>query len=841
MNKVSLLALFLLTFLVIPVIYPIVIGSNSAVSRNVFFTFPASDNDNQMLGFCYMDGGVALQDYTTTCTFNSFFPIRQQIFLNNGYLALATNLTLDNVPTFTSLGNIMSADTTVHSLRLAANTATFGYYQQNPVTFTNIELDLQSNVYCDATIYFDKTCRIVGNGNILTLSENANFVVESGSQLELQNIIITGIGNNNISFVDDTASLILTSMSWIQTDSFTFSTGSILFQDEVDFYGFYPFAYASAYTSTIATNAIWQLTDDIFMSIGANVVSGAQPLYFEDSTSTIKFDKCNFEIVGSGLMLTRGQAEFTNVVSFDFISTNTANGVSIGDGVNPINDFLIKFDAAAVLNFNSGYFTYNDTIPNGVTSKSNTATLILTPSANIYCATSQILSNFTFEYTSLLVPPIVVQPGQTLTFDNVTIVFPDFAFVATAQQYSSVSDLLVGNSTISLVNGTLPLALLVLNTGNILAGNGTVGGPIIYLSPTAQLAWSNLGLLNSYIDFNGGSLFLTSDLIMKEMASLIGPGTINLQNKSVQFPIVVTTQTTDLVFTGNGNIVLNVDMTLNATFTFNNSCVIKGNGHTLDITNGNLVVNSDSQLTLQNIVINGLSGTNVSCVDDTGVIILDTTKIIQSDYATFTDGALQWINTNRLQGGNIFAYESSMTSTIFGNTKLHLEPGTTFSFDPPVANGSNTLLQFIDDSSYLVLNGASLITTTSGITLTIGTLDVKRTSYVESSATINLATQRGVSLGDGINDMNVLIGPEAQLYLTQGVLEYRNLSVYSLVMMSNLSAIRIAGGTILQLFSNLNTTIGFVVFDDQAALFATGGSQIIGSINPQGNLIRGYF
>ena len=152
------------------------------------------------------------------------------------------------------------------------------------------------------------------------------------------------------------------------------------------------------------------------------------------------------------------------------------------------------------------------------------------------------------------------------------------------------------------------------------------------------------------------------------------------------------------------------------------------------------------------------------------------------------------------------------------------------------------LFSFIDDSSQLVLNGATLLSTTSGIELIKGTLRVKRTSYIGSDSDIDFNDKHGVAFGDGTNDMNVVIAPEAQLYLTQGVLEYRNLSSYSLIMLNSLSAIRIAGGAILQLFEDLDDQPGFVIFDDQARLYLLNGvKQIIGSINPQGNLIRKYF
>jgi hypothetical protein len=291
------------------------------------------------------------------------------------------------------------------------------------------------------------------------------------------------------------------------------------------------------------------------------------------------------------------------------------------------------------------------------------------------------------------------------------------------------------------------------------------------------------------------------------------------------------------------DLILNRDVILYGSIRFEGECSIISASKGFDLSaTGKVIVGSQASLLLKDINIVGFGHENISCVDDTGVITFNKTKITQSWHSSFSYGALRWENSNKIQGGYNFFYQSAMTSTIAQDSKLHLEPGVIFTFDPPLSDGCNKLIQFIDESSQLVLNGASLISTTSGIELTKGTLQVKRSSIIASDSDASFYTKHGVAFGNGMYDMNVVIAPEAQLYLTQGVLEYRNYSSYSLIMLNTLSAIRIGAMASLQLFEDLDVGGGFVIFDNLAKLYCGDGvKQIIGSINPQGTLIRRHF
>lgn len=64
------------------------VGSNITSSRQLKTFFPASHMDNKMVGFAVFEKGLMLEDSTTTCSYDAFFPISGDIVLNGGTLRL---------------------------------------------------------------------------------------------------------------------------------------------------------------------------------------------------------------------------------------------------------------------------------------------------------------------------------------------------------------------------------------------------------------------------------------------------------------------------------------------------------------------------------------------------------------------------------------------------------------------------------------------------------------------------------------------------------------------------------------------------------------------------------
>lgn len=100
-------------------VFPVIVGSNSAVSRQAFTTFPAVDTNNRLLGFAVFNGGFRLESARTNCTFDALFPLNGSVVLAGGSFTLAQDMTIyNNANTF--IGGSITANN--HAVKLRTNT-----------------------------------------------------------------------------------------------------------------------------------------------------------------------------------------------------------------------------------------------------------------------------------------------------------------------------------------------------------------------------------------------------------------------------------------------------------------------------------------------------------------------------------------------------------------------------------------------------------------------------------------------------------------------------------------------------------------------------------------------
>ncbi len=156
----------------------------------------------------------------------------------------------------------------------------------------------------------------------------------------------------------------------------------------------------------------------------------------------------------------------------------------------------------------------------------------------------------------------------------------------------------------------------------------------------------------------------------------------------------------------NTELVINADMVFSDTFVFKGACTIDGQGHILDINEGNLHVDNDATLYLRNVIIKNIWGQNISCTNNTGKIILQDVVWMQNNDYIFSAGSFEFKDAVWLSGDAVFAYQSSQTSIIDVYTKLVLDNGLTFSYDPD--SGAKDLLDFTNNTSELLLDTSTL-------------------------------------------------------------------------------------------------------------------------------------
>ncbi|MCK4499933.1 hypothetical protein KAU11_05505, partial [Candidatus Babeliales bacterium] len=238
----------------------------------------------------------------------------------------------------------------------------------------------------------------------------------------------------------------------------------------------------------------------------------------------------------------------------------------------------------------------------------------------------------------------------------------------------------------------------------------------------------------------------------------------------------------DIVFGTGTRVALTADEDLAETWKFDGSSQLSGNGKTLDLdSGGEITVQAGADLTVSNLTIAGLSGTNLSCADDDASIKCRNVNFTIPSVYNFEHGSLEIGEQVNVCGKGIFVYESPETSTLLSQSELKFGPEMTFSYDPSAP--FDHLLYFIDSTSQLHLDGARLYVTWTGLELKTGTLKLSGKNYSYNDATAALIEseppKHGLALGDGVESLYIDIQSGASLQVASGYVNYKNFEYVS--------------------------------------------------------------
>lgn len=339
-------------------------GSQTVVSVEPFVAFPASDSDNTMMTFGFFKNGFSLQDATTTCTFESVFPVSGDMALHGGRLYLESDLVLNNVTNLNSLGFIQGNN---HIFDLSESVT--GIPAWDDTVFHNTKLFLTTDLQVSGTIKFLGNCIVDGRRNRIIFNPDGHLIIGSGSSLTLKNIELDGITGDKIFCIDDSGQLVLDEMRWVQDSDYSFTNGSITFVNKVNFVGpYYTFAYQSAMTSTIAKHSIMYLEQKFTLSYDPPVAR-KDLLVFQDHTSILYLDGATLHVTHTGLQLTRGSIFVDqNVVLHAESKIDSLTGVvtpgciELGNS-NGVEDMVCNILRGSMLEVTGGQLGYSNVDP----------------------------------------------------------------------------------------------------------------------------------------------------------------------------------------------------------------------------------------------------------------------------------------------------------------------------------------------------------------------------------------------------------------------------------------------------------------------------------------------
>ena len=201
---------------------------------------------------------------------------------------------------------------------------------------------------------------------------------------------------------------------------------------------------------------------------------------------------CSFVVSSSGIELIKGTVVLDRDVILDVNSTSIDNGIILGNCV-AADDIIIHLNPGCTITHRSGHWAFNNGSLNSMESSSKTARLVRQEGSNVYVQQDLELSKLTVELVSNSVPAMQVTAGKTLSYKDASIVLPDIEFDVTSNQYNASTYLLNGNDLLFFTKGSLPLALLIENSGNIVRGNCSITGPITLQDSSTELS---LGITN---------------------------------------------------------------------------------------------------------------------------------------------------------------------------------------------------------------------------------------------------------------------------------------------------------------------------------------------------------
>lgn len=815
----------------------VVIGNESTVSIiSTSTVFPSADTDNMMLGFGWFQGGFTLEDQNTSCTFNSIFPVSGTIDMNGGTLYLERDMVLQNTTQLSGLGTVIGNN---HIITLCESITSF---PSDLKCIKDLTIKGANGVSLTSTMTVQGTCRIIGSNNFLDLS-GGGIVVDHNSSLELQNTVIKGV-KNNIGCVDDTASITLNNTGIELIGDVHFEKGAIKIINTSRIFGGYTFWYESALPCYIDHESNLVICENVTLKIGKKTPDGLSPLSFYNDSSKISCFDCILHVTAYGIELTKGRVQLYNNTIITVESTDTTHGIILGDGVSEENDITLELKGSCQSTFASGALVYNNVNGSRFTSDSSNAYFIRKIDSIFHMATTCTYptSTLEFEFDGTHFPTTTLAPDAKLYYNNTRVIIPGYGDgTFNARREGAFPFILDTNDSIYIANGYFVGGINIIGDGNIIAGSGSIAGPLVFSSSNSVLTLNlATGSILSTITLNGGTLKLLQDIYVKSPNCFSGPGTIDLNNHSLIYQLALSTQSNifdvSLTWSGeHGSVSFSHDVSLTTTWTFKGICTINGNGNTLNFdAHGKILVDSNAELTLRNMRIHIVGSNDIECLDNTGKITLDNVYWIQDEDYIFDKGSFEVKNDVTMSGPfHTFSYKSTQTSFIHYNSTLSLDQNFTFSYAP--TNGDQTLLAFDDDSSVLYLKGTNLYLN-PGLHLTKGTLALSKSPTIFAYDAGLERGAGGLTLGNSVIDDDMILKyvDYSPLNIASGSLNYKNIAQ---------DAIESWVGGSMYILTNASLNIfedmyfdGSVKFFDNSTYACKTGKEFKGAISYCGNL-----
>ncbi len=169
---------------------------------------------------------------------------------------------------------------------------------------------------------------------------------------------------------------------------------------------------------------------------------------------------------------------------------------------------------------------------------------------------------------------------------------------------------LLGNNSVSFLNGPVTTPVLVSGAGNRIDGVAIFSQDIVLADAQTSVDIALVTPLNRSVFLNGGTVALGLDLDLIQDATLCGDGTIDCRGNCVRLNQRAVTWGGNIAFKNIGGLLLRGPTVLAGAWAFtadSKVSVIQGDNNILDLTTtGSLMIEAGSELVLVNVVLRGL-------------------------------------------------------------------------------------------------------------------------------------------------------------------------------------------------------------------------------------------
>lgn len=321
------LLIFLLNTLCFNDVLCLSVGSNTVPSRQNSVTFLRIDSDNTMLGFAAFENGFVLQSSTTTCTFDDFFPVSGTVNFRGGRLHLKKDLLFDKGLNITNSGSIFATNYSIEFGKLITDLRL-----STSLTFDSATLVFNADAKIRAPLICRNSCKINGRGKRLTFENAGTITVWPGGNLIIEDTELWQLNKNDLRCLTDRGSITFKNCVLSLSQDFTYSQGSLLFQNDVVITGTNKFIYTTGLTSTIDSGAVLMFDCCTTFSYAPRLPK-TNLLYMTDATSNLYLNGCTLYSTKTGLVLSTGTLTVDDRVTLTSDAVYYANALRLSSNL----------------------------------------------------------------------------------------------------------------------------------------------------------------------------------------------------------------------------------------------------------------------------------------------------------------------------------------------------------------------------------------------------------------------------------------------------------------------------------------------------------------------------